>query len=43
MKSYNQFCPVAKAAEVFCERWTALIVRELATAPAALAASGDTV
>lgn len=29
MKSYNQFCPVAKAAELFCERWTALIIREL--------------
>lgn len=31
MKSYGQFCPVAKAAELFCERWTALILRELAT------------
>src|SRR5690606_16365126 len=31
VKRYNQFCPVAKAAEVFCERWTPLIVRELAT------------
>lgn len=30
MKSYGQFCPVAKAAEVFCERWTPLILRELA-------------
>lgn len=30
MKSYNQFCPIAKAAEVFCERWTALILRDLA-------------
>ena len=30
MKSYGQFCPVAKAAEVFCERWTALIIRDLA-------------
>jgi DNA-binding HxlR family transcriptional regulator len=30
MKSYGQFCPVAKAAEVFCERWTALILRDLA-------------
>jgi DNA-binding HxlR family transcriptional regulator len=29
MKSYSQFCPVAKAAELFCERWTALIIREL--------------
>lgn len=31
MKTYGQFCPVAKAAEVFCERWTPLIIRELAT------------
>ena len=30
MKSYGQFCPVAKAAEVFCERWTPLIIRDLA-------------
>ena len=29
MKSYGQFCPVAKAAEIFCERWTALILRDL--------------
>lgn len=29
MKSYGQFCPVAKAAEVFCERWTALLIRDL--------------
>lgn len=30
MRSYGQFCPVAKAAELFCERWTPLIVRDLA-------------
>ncbi|WP_108661326.1 winged helix-turn-helix transcriptional regulator [Acuticoccus kandeliae] len=30
MKSYGQFCPVAKAAEVFCERWTPLILRDMA-------------
>lgn len=30
MKSYGQFCPVAKAAELFCERWTPLIFRNLA-------------
>lgn len=29
MKEYGQFCPVAKAAEVFAERWTPLIIREL--------------
>lgn len=28
-KSYGQFCPVAKAAEVFAERWTPLVLREL--------------
>ena len=30
MKGYGQFCPVAKAAQLFCERWTALILRDLA-------------
>jgi DNA-binding HxlR family transcriptional regulator len=29
MRSYDQFCPIAKAAEIFCERWTALILRDL--------------
>ncbi|MBA4210955.1 MAG: hypothetical protein C0454_15635 [Parvibaculum sp.] len=29
MRTYGQFCPVAKAAELFCERWTALIIRDL--------------
>ena len=29
MSTYGQFCPVAKAAEVFAERWTPLILREL--------------
>ncbi len=29
MRGYGQFCPVAKAAELFCERWTALILRDL--------------
>lgn len=27
--SYGQFCTVARGAEVFCERWTPLVVREL--------------
>ncbi len=30
MKSYGQFCPIAKAAEVFCERWTPLVIRNIA-------------
>lgn len=29
MKTYGQFCPVATAAEVFGERWTPLVIREL--------------
>ena len=28
-KGYGQFCPVALAAEIFAERWTPLVVREL--------------
>lgn len=29
MNGYGQFCPIAKASEVLCERWTILILREL--------------
>jgi DNA-binding HxlR family transcriptional regulator len=29
MKGYGHFCPVAKACEIFGERWTPLILREL--------------
>ena len=29
MGGYGQFCPVAKAAEIFAQRWTPLIIREL--------------
>jgi DNA-binding HxlR family transcriptional regulator len=29
MSGYNQFCPVAKAAEVFAKRWTPLVIREV--------------
>jgi DNA-binding HxlR family transcriptional regulator len=29
VRSYGQFCPISKAAEVFCERWTPLILRDL--------------
>ena len=29
MRGYGQFCPIAKGAEVFAERWTPLILREL--------------
>lgn len=29
MKSYGQFCPLAQATQLLCERWTLLVVREL--------------
>lgn len=35
MPGYGQFCPVAKTCELFAERWTPLIVRELCCGPAA--------
>lgn len=29
MAKYNQYCPVARASEIFADRWTPLIIREL--------------
>src|SRR5215212_7232124 len=29
MRSYGQYCPIALAAEVFAQRWTPIIVRNL--------------
>jgi DNA-binding HxlR family transcriptional regulator len=29
MKSYRQYCPIARGAEIFAERWTPIIVRNL--------------
>ena len=29
MKIYGQFCPLAQATQLLCERWTLLVVREL--------------
>ena len=29
MSGYGQFCPVARASEIFAERWTPLILREI--------------
>ena len=28
-KGYGQFCPIAKASEIFATRWTPLVLREL--------------
>lgn len=33
MKGYGQFCPVAKAAEIFAERWTPILLRDLLKGP----------
>jgi len=29
MQGYGQFCPMAKATEILCERWSLLVIREL--------------
>lgn len=29
MRTYGEFCPIAKAAEIVAERWTPLVIREL--------------
>lgn len=29
MKGYGQFCPISLTAELLCERWTLLVVREM--------------
>ena len=29
MKSYGQYCPVARAAEILSQRWTVLLLRDL--------------
>src|SRR5579859_877762 len=29
MSTYGQFCPIARASEIFAERWTPLILREI--------------
>lgn len=31
MRTYGQFCPIAKAAEVLGDRWSLLIIREMVT------------
>lgn len=29
MKTYGQFCPLAQATQLLCERWTLIVIREL--------------
>jgi DNA-binding HxlR family transcriptional regulator len=29
LTQYGQFCPIAKASEIFANRWTPLVMREL--------------
>ena len=29
MKTYGQYCPIARASEVLAERWTPIILRDL--------------
>jgi DNA-binding HxlR family transcriptional regulator len=29
LKTYGQFCPLAQATQLLCERWTLIVIREL--------------
>src|SRR4051812_3843188 len=29
MRTYGQYCPIARGAEIFAERWTPLIIRDV--------------
>jgi DNA-binding HxlR family transcriptional regulator len=29
MRSYREYCPIARASEILAERWTPLVVRNL--------------
>ena len=29
MKSYGQYCPISRGAEIFAERWTPIIIRNM--------------
>ena len=33
MKTYGQYCPIARASEILAQRWTPIIVRDLLTGP----------
>jgi len=41
VSGYGQFCPVSKAAEVICQRWTPLILRECSSAAPASTRSAE--
>ena len=34
MKTYRQYCPIARASEILAQRWTPIIIRELLNGPA---------
>lgn len=34
MKTYNQYCPIARSSEILAQRWTPLIIRSLLNGPA---------
>lgn len=34
MKTYSQYCPIARASEVLAQRWTPIIIRNLLNGPA---------
>ena len=41
MKSYDQYCPIARASEIIAQRWTPIIVRNLLNGPASYSELAD--
>lgn len=41
MKTYAQYCPVARTSEILAQRWTPIIIRNLLNGPASYSALAD--
>ena len=41
MKTYAQYCPIARTSEVLAQRWTPIIIRNLLNAPASYSSLAD--
>lgn len=41
MKTYGQYCPIARASEVLAQRWTPIILRDLQSGPTSFSALAD--
>jgi DNA-binding HxlR family transcriptional regulator len=41
VKTYRQYCPIARASEILAQRWTPIIIRELLNGPASYTRLAD--